>query len=398
MASRIIVVQPECINRTGHNYAALRSLESAIAPAKPIFCIHRNASRSLELAKDRTLRHFSGRIACESPLQDNASNVVTSSVRELSDLVERLAIGPDDHLVFLSASAETALALLQVLRDRDLDHWPHCHLRFFGDERRRDIEGIAHKMLSDIRGRNAKLHLYTEFAANVRHVVKFYEDNPFDLARLPTIWPDKVAPEDNQGKDKYFTIGVFGPPRRDKGKYRLAPIFAELFAEANAGKIHSPIRVLIQNNKSLHRAIRLRVSLAMRLRTNVRGVSFASAEMSNARFISLMRKCDVILLPYTHHIYVRRGSGIAVDAVAHGVPFVCTDRTAMCELIQSGNGLAASSDREFVDALLAIAGDLDRFKAGAREAAIDARQWWSDSIFLALRNVGSDASRTNGAE
>lgn len=103
-----------------------------------------------------------------------------------------------------------------------------------------------------------------------------------------------------------------------------------------------------------------------------------------------MRRCDVILLPYILDSYVKRGSGIVVDAVAHGVPFVCTSGTAMCELIQSGNGLAASNNREFAQCLLTIARDLGGFKAAAREAAIDAREWWSDSMFVRLRGVGSE--------
>lgn len=285
MPSRIIVVQPECKDRIGHNYAAIRSLEKAIAPAKPIICIHRKASRSLGLSEDRTLRQFSGRITCGRAEQGKASNGATPSVRELSDLIERVAIGPKDHLVFPTAGAEIVLALLQVLHNRALEHWPHCHLRFNGDERRPELEAIAHQMLSDIGSRTLKLHLYADYAVNVRHVLKFYDENRFDLARLPTLWPDQAAPRCNQGSDGYFTIGVFGPPRRDKGKYRLGPIFAELLAQTGAGSAQIPFRVLIQNDKSLHRALRLRASLAAKLRTEVGRVSFAPAEMSNADFI-----------------------------------------------------------------------------------------------------------------
>lgn len=386
MPSRIIVVQPECKSRIGHPYAAIKSLEKAIAPARPVICIHRQASRSLDLAEDRTIRQFSGRIAGAVAAPGDAP-VPTPGVRELATLVKDLAIGHKDHLVFLSATAETALAVVQVFQDREPEHWPHCHLRFIGDERRPDLEISAHRILSDIRSRSQKLHLYAEFVANVRHILELYDDNPFEEARLPTLWPDQSAPRCRQTRDEHFTIGVFGPPRRDKGKYHLGPIFAELLAQADAANAQIPFKMLVQNDKSVHRAFHLRVSLAAKLQREMGRVTFAPAEMSNPDFVSYMRRCDVVLLPYIRDTYVRRGSGIVVDAVAHGVPFVCTSGTAMCELLDAGNGLAASSDGEFAQCLLSIAADPDQYKAAARASADRARGWWSNTLLSALRKT-----------
>lgn len=388
MSARVIVLQPECKSLSGHHYAQIMSLETAIAPVKPLLCVHRQAKKSLNLDESRTLRQFSGRIAGTIASQSDNSFVASPTSRELADLFERIAIGPEDHLVFLSACAETALAVVQILESRNQANWPHCHLRFLGDERRPDLVAIAHRMLGDLKRRSAKLQLYTEFAANVRHVLKYYDNNAFDLSRFPTLWPSQVEADPNRGSPGPFTVGVFGPPRRDKGKYRLAPILAEFLSKARTMRAPSGIKVLIQNDNRLDRALRLRASLVAKLRTDVGKVSFLPAEMSNADFISHMRQCDVILLPYNRAAYERRGSGVIVDAVAHGVPAICQSGTAMCELIESGNGMAASNDREFAAGLLALARNPEPYRTAAREAARLARDWWSDSLLVALRQVG----------
>lgn len=387
MGSRIIVVQPECKDRTGHHYAAIRSLEHAIAPAKPIFCIHRGASETLELAKDRTIRHFAGRISGLVGTPSDEALSASSGVRSLGDLFDRLAIGPNDHLVFLSTSAETVLAILHLLQPRNPEMLPHCHLRFLGDERRQDLENTAHRLLNDFGCRTPRLHLYTEYAACVREVLKHYHSNPFELSRLPTLWPDEINSEDDSGCDLWFTVGVLGQPRRDKGKYRLGPIFAEFFKQRRKANIQYPLKVLIQNDRRLHRALRLRASLAAKVRMEIGRVHFAAADMSSQAFVSTMRQCDVILLPYIPDTYQKRGSGIVIDAVAHGIPLVCTTGTAMCELIDCGNGLTASNNEEFVHCLMTVAAGGDRFRLAARDAARRAHDWQSDSLLGALRNV-----------
>jgi glycosyltransferase involved in cell wall biosynthesis len=390
MSARVIVLQPECKSLSGHHYAQIKSLETAIAPVKPLLCVHRQAKKSLHLDESRTLRQFSGRIAGTIVSQSDNSFVASPSSRELVDLFERIAIGPEDHLVFLSACAETALAVVQVLGSRDQANWPHCHLRFLGDERRPDLVAIAHRMLSDLKRRSAKLQLYTEFAANIRHVLKYYDKDAFELSRIPTIWPSQVGAAANRRNNGHFTVGVFGPPRRDKGKYRLVPILAEFLSKARAMRALSGITVLVQNDIRLDRALRLRASLVAKLRAEVGKVRFLPAEMSNADFISHMRQCDVVLLPYLRAAYERRGSGVIVDAVAHSVPAICQSGTAMCELIESGNGLAASNDREFAAGLLAVAKNPEPYRAAAREAARLASDWWSSSLLVTLRQVGQE--------
>lgn len=242
-------------------------------------------------------------------------------------------------------------------------------------------------MLGDLKRNSPKLRLYAEFAANIRHVQKYYDENAFATSRLPTMWPDQVESVGDNRSNEYFTVGIFGSPRRDKGKYRLAPIFAAFLKQARAMNIRRSPAMLIQNDGRFDRAMRLRASLAAKLRTDIGKVRFLPAEMTSADFISHLRQCDVVLLPYIREAYERRGSGVMVDAVAHGIPVICQSETAMCELIESGNGLAASSDSEFVECLVAMATNPDRYRQAAREAARFASDRRSDALLTALCQV-----------
>lgn len=392
MTSRIIVLQPECKGRVGHHYAQIKSLENAIAPMKPLICVHRHASETLDFDEGRTFRWFSGRIAGSVASPSDPSLVATPGSRELDGLLEHIDIGPEDHLVFLSACAETVLALLQVLAARGMEHWPQCYLRFLGDERRPNLETIAHQKLGDLTRRSPKLHLYSEFAANVAHVASCYDKNKIHLSRLPTMWPDQAGLTGDHRRNGQFTIGVFGTPRRDKGKYRLAPIFAELLAQTVTKEARFEFSALVQKDSRRYRALRLRASFASKLRSDMGRVSFLPAEMSSEDFISHIRRCDVVLLPYNRAAYERRGSGVMVDAVAHGVPVICQSGTAMCELIESGNGLAASNVREYAACLLTMAQDLDQYRTAADKAARIARSWSTDSLLTALRQGGREAA------
>lgn len=382
MTGRVIVVQPECKSRAGHPYAAIKSLEHAIAPQEPLICVHRHASRAMDLPQDRTIRHFSGRLSAPKDSTTGAS----TGFRELNDLFLKASVTADDHLVFPSASAETALALIRLLQHRRTRSWPQCYLRFIGDERRTDLEPEAHQRLNDVRSNTDRLNLRYEFEGNIRHVLKYYKHNPFEPTRLPTSWPDQFTAQCEKVLDEPFTIGVFGPPRRDKGKHRLASILAMFFAQMRQAELHSS-KVIVQKDSRLDRTLKLRADLLLRLGKQAARISFSPAEVTNTDFTSRLRQSDVVLVPYIQKSYARRGSGIVIDAVASGVPVVFTHGTAMGELVDCGNGLAASDDGEFAQCLFEVANNRVKFRDAARAAAVRARDWWSDSMLSALRRV-----------
>ena len=84
--------------------------------------------------------------------------------------------------------------------------------------------------------------------------------------------------------------------------------------------------------------------------------------------IILCVTCSILLLPYTSN-YRLRGSGVAVEALANGIPIVCTDNTGLVDVISHENGKMATTVNEFSEALLCIASNLAVYKKRAATAS-----------------------------
>ena len=103
----------------------------------------------------------------------------------------------------------------------------------------------------------------------------------------------------------------------------------------------------------------------------------------------------VVLLPYQPRAYAQRSSGILMEALAAGLPTVVTAGSWMQTVLERAPaeapaGLAASpTPEELAQALLAVAGDWDRFALGARRLG-EALRWRRDPEELVRQLGGSD--------
>ncbi len=374
--ARVFLIQPECMNERGHFYAALCSLSEAIG-GDPWFVIHRDADSDLSFPTDHVHRHFSGKpVAPYDPLTGaDEPSVPPSASRnaftgELLALFERFQPVADDHLVFCSACSATVESLKTVIGSIDRQDWPHIHVRFLGADRGLDMEQSAHHWLSQVTAQCDRVHVYAEVHRNLGSFERLYRPDTVTLAPIPTQWPsssEKVA-----GGSDVYTVGLLGAPRKDKGMAHLPAILRE-FNRLSGAKRN--IRILLQKRPRFDHRIKFWLRLLVGLGPAIRKIEFLPVSMSNEEFASHLLRCDVVLLPYVVEYYVNRASGVAVDAVANGIPIVCRKGIAAEELIAWGNGLSAASDGELAEALDVIAADRDSFDAKTRAAAAAARKW-----------------------
>ena len=387
--ARVFLIQPACRNRLGHYYAALCSLADVI-DAEPVFVVHSAAEADLEFPDGTILRAFSGRpVAPPDPpdidpataMPERSANLFT---RELKAFFDREKPGPDDHLVFCSACCATALALRTVVAGLAEQDWPNLHLRFLGDEWSPELEEPAHRWLAATVERTDRVHVYMETPANLEPFAALYPPGALTLAPVPTRWPE--AESDATGGDGVFRIGYLGPPRADKGMYRLPAIMRRMVRSRSGRRV----RFLRQRSARLDRQVRLWLSCLLALGPAIRAIEWLPASMSNDGFIAQLRRCDAVLLPYLPDTYRHRASGIAVDAAVHGVPIVCREGLAAQQFVSTGNGLAAETDDGLADALAAIAADPELYAANAQKAADAARAWRSSPLIerLSGRHAG----------
>ncbi|MGH8120031.1 MAG: hypothetical protein ACRESK_05380, partial [Gammaproteobacteria bacterium] len=101
-------------------------------------------------------------------------------------------------------------------------------------------------------------------------------------------------------------------------------------------------------------------------------------------------QCHIALFPYSN-VYAARGSGAVNEAVANGIPIICSRDTALAEAITCGNGLTATTAGDFAQSISNIIERFDFFHA----KAITARKLYLDNLLNnpVIRNINSGADR-----
>ena len=63
----------------------------------------------------------------------------------------------------------------------------------------------------------------------------------------------------------------------------------------------------------------------------------------------------IVLIPYEADRYTDRGSGVCIDAIAHGRPLIVSEKCTLEEYLRDGNGLCAESPEDFAKCIAEIA-------------------------------------------
>lgn len=114
-------------------------------------------------------------------------------------------------------------------------------------------------------------------------------------------------------RDRLGTVGFFGAQRPEKGLHVIRGLIPRL--------INDGLRVLVHDSYNV-----LKVPQASPLLSVIGYVPDLAAEIS---------RCDLVILPYDPAEYKDRGSGIAYDALAAGIPIVAPFDTVPGDLVES---------------------------------------------------------------
>lgn len=283
---------------------------------------------------------------------------------ELAALVEQLALGPDDHLVFTSLDAEMGRAILDLVMARGAGTLPGLHLRLmYADATATaspiDYEGLIERLAATgLLGGRLTLHGETAIQSETlsRRTGGPVGVAPFPAAPLP-------PPENPEGRP--LVISYLGEARAERGFDRLEPIMAA-FADRHprlrgrvAWRIHAGGRT-IESARARDRVRQARASHGM-------DVDYRFGAVDPSTYEALRAEADIVLAPQDPAVYAERGSGVAQEAVAGGRPLVCLEGSSLAS--EDGAVLAASTDEGLADALATVAGDPTTWFERARRGA-----------------------------
>jgi glycosyltransferase involved in cell wall biosynthesis len=166
-----------------------------------------------------------------------------------------------------------------------------------------------------------------------------------------------------------FRIGVFGEPRPEKGSTRLLGIVATLAELAGIGSVSS-VDFVIQGSPADFQEGG--VYGALQKFQEGKGSVLVSPQhnrISPEEFERLFHSVDAVLLPYEKSAYSLQGSGVIQDAVAAHKPVIHTEGISMMAFLSHGNGVSATTDREFAEAILRLATHSLNLQQGTARAA-----------------------------
>lgn len=287
--------------------------------------------------------------------------LISKTIDALSDLFLKESICSTDHVFLPTADWLMLRALYKLHKRTPLEYWPSIHVELMFDKANWMTGGYPYdkiiKKLIRLRKETTKrLFVYTEVSAHAHYASKQLN---FDVPVYPYPTFPILRDKETLAANRKIIIGVLGGGRRDKGFHLLPDIVDQFNMDCHD---NLEVTFVIQKPRAQEH-----LEVEVNRLSQHKNIRFISESVSSIEYEDVMGSCSILLLPYTS-TYKLRGSGVAVEALANGVPVVCTDNTGLVDVISHENGKTATTVNEFSEALLCIASNLSVYKKNALTA------------------------------
>lgn len=384
--SRIIIVDPDFEHGGGHNLTANSIIASNAAReviiASPVTLPEQVQVRGAAIRRLFPCNSYSATNPRQSSF-DWLGNVVRSIFpgilqvpdashavqyrRVLKQLFEELEIASDDSVVVHTGSEVLLAALLDTIEALPQTRQPLLHYRQVRPVADLEAAQSLHVRLAHRVSRN-KAFIYSETDAFRRLLCTLgHAESSIDMLELV----DCSHPLEKQRlPDNFVTVAVLGTVRLEKGHDRLADIandYAQIAASIDAPKLRYLIHAAHIKNRKLFERMRRSLDAAKV------HYELADAGLGENAHWHCLADCHVVLMPYEAAQYHNRGSGVAIDAIISARPLLITGGCTLEEYVRGHNGLVASSNRDFAQALLKIVQNYRSYADGAEDLALHVR-------------------------
>jgi glycosyltransferase involved in cell wall biosynthesis len=342
MAMRAWVVENGLVDQTGHHFNNSIGLRDACAERgiETRFLVHRHADPAVVKALDaRAIFDFGPYdLVSNDPLAGPLENLIVQGQSFAQALAEIAAGFVGDDLVVVPSTLQNelygcALGFAQIPAERR----PRLALTFIVDNffapgtRKLGFDAalyrFAARQLARVAARDRVL-----LGANGEESARSFAEVlalPVVEFPIPKAYPPQVAGRALDGTTP--VVAILGHSRAEKG-FQLVP---DLVAR-NPG-----LRFVVQIAPADADAMWNERAAMMRSAANAELVRGA---LDAADYHALMRRADIVLLPYDAMRMPLRSSGVFAEAVASGKVTVVPDRTWMAAHLSAGRGAGTTFD------------------------------------------------------
>ncbi|MCJ9751209.1 hypothetical protein MOV61_10835 [Neorhizobium sp. BETTINA12A] len=384
---KLLIVERKLVHNRGHHHTQISALRMYLPDHETSFVAGETydgflgaaagklGGKSIKLAKLRSrLLHGNlfERLGAAFAAIKSAHTIklpLSAFGRQLAEICQSLQLGAGDLVIVPTAELDTlesAVELTAILGDAA----PRICLRFLNSELGDRNERLRSKRLDAILAKlPANIFLFTEteeLAVHFREIFNMPVEGGF---YLPCSMHIAMIPGTGIDRGDRLRIGVFGEPRPEKGSRRLAGIVAAL-TKLTETRAVPPLDFIIQGSMADFREGGVYAAL-QEFQKGERNVFVSPQDnrLSPEEFEQLFHSVDAVLLPYETAIYSLQGSGVVQDAIAAHKPVIHTRGMSMMALLSHGNGVPATTDQEFAEAVLRVAADPLSFQEGTARAA-----------------------------
>jgi len=335
----------------------------------------------------------------------------------LETVFHRTPPSTEDHVFFPTLSAGDFAAVVDFLRQRRVAlkgqwhlqvHFEPAELFAAGKESAYETIRYLQETVAALPPQQTFFYCTTKSLAETFNCLGLGE-----FAELP--YPVCVPDPQLRSSLKPLRISVVGHPRRDKGRATLPALVQELWADLFQPGI---VQLWLQGGKQKFR------NLARTWLRHPTAIRFLPHPLPQAAYYDALMATDIGLFLYDPSTYKRRCSGVLVEMLAAGVPVVVPADTWLAEQIHASPsstasepapcqpraqlqidtgtspahvpgpysrvGVAASSVREFADAIREITRNYDQYRSAAFAFA---QSWRKEHSFeTVLRKLLSRSS------
>ena len=371
---KALIVDPAVHSQGGHHHAAVKRLQAELSKLEIEAPCLGSAFATPDIVRDLTCTPSFARSIYGRDYSEPFETSVARMSRELSRTLRDHGIWPD-ILILPCCDPVLAASVARVLRRHALRPAPQILLWLlygphhllppedpaaepFGLESRR-----AFTSLLEAAGEKRRIAAYCETEA----MAAFYRKRlPIDVGVAPgagMIVPATNLPVPPAPGRPNVTMAGFA--NRSKG-YRLLPDSIENVLSRNSISTFA-IHGIVAGSDAEDEAW-----IFDRLGQLGPRVTIRRDVLSEADYIGLLSRADLLLLPYDPDIYRSRGSGIVTEARRLGIPIVAPSQCAFARpAFDEGWGVAFSDYNAdgLADAIVDALGRLAPLKARALEAA-----------------------------
>ncbi|MBP1843543.1 hypothetical protein J2046_001799 [Rhizobium petrolearium] len=396
--AKLLIVERKLISNRGHHHTQIAALTSLFPDHDVSLVVGEGYDgflgvaakqldgRNFKLARLRTRLRYGTlpqRISAIIGMikARRASLPVSGYGQSLAEVCQRIDLGPNDLIVIPTAELDS-LESVRELWDLLGPSTPRIWLRFLSPQL-----GEQDELIRECRLREATAQLPDRIVlfSETEELAAYLRDKFGISIRggffLPCSMQIECPSQKSLADRTVFRIGIFGPPRLEKGSHRIASIVEEV-KRRNEPDNGRRFEFVIQGAEEEFRNGGVYSGLAefFEGKDGVL-VSPSGDRLPPHVFRDIFASVDAILLPYDTSIYGLQGSGVVQDAVAARKPIIHTEGMSMNSFLRHGNAIAATTDLEFANAIHKMAEEHSSFLEGASRAAVACAilLWDSDS-------------------